>query len=124
MHEFTTSQSIVNSVLNKAREEEAKKVLLVSIEIGRLTFLNPEQVEFWVKLGFEKTIASDAELHIEVIEPQISCPNCGYRGDLKVEDDPLYHIRLPSFSCPRCDSWEIKIEKGRECVIKKIEILK
>jgi Zn finger protein HypA/HybF involved in hydrogenase expression len=37
-------------------------------------------------------------------------------------DDPLYHVLLPSFSCPECRSSEIEIEKGRECVVKRIGI--
>ena len=145
MHEFSISHKIAKVVLDKAREQGAKEVLRVEIEIGELSFLNPEQVEFWVKIGFEKTIASLATISIKVIEPQILCKVCGYAGKLKMftsftdafglpfasltdafglrENEPMYHILLPSFSCPKCNSNEIEIERGRECLIKRIELL-
>ncbi|MFH1006098.1 MAG: hydrogenase/urease maturation nickel metallochaperone HypA [Candidatus Latescibacterota bacterium] len=58
MHELSTSQSIAQVVLNKAREQKATKVVCVDIEIGEFSFLNPEQVAFWVKASFEGTPAS------------------------------------------------------------------
>ena len=109
--------------MDKAREQKAAKVLCVDIEIGGLSFLNPEQVAFWVKMSFERTLANGAEVNIQMVEPQISCRACGYVGTLKMEDDSLYHMLLPSFSCPGCRSSEIEIEKGRECSVRRIEIL-
>ncbi|MCD6334775.1 MAG: hydrogenase maturation nickel metallochaperone HypA [Candidatus Latescibacteria bacterium] len=122
MHELSTSQAIARIVLDKAKEQRAAKVLRIEVEIGRLSFLSPDQVAFWVKTSLEGTLAEDAEVHIERVEPQISCRACGYRGTLEIEDDPLYHILLPSFCCPECRSSEIEIEKGRECVVKRIGI--
>lgn len=123
MHELSISQEIADFVLGESAKQGAQSVSRVEIEIGRLSFLNPEQVEFWLKLCFENTPASEAELQVSVIEAEISCRKCGYSGNLTMENDPAYHFTLPSFSCPRCGSSEITIEKGRECVVKRIEIL-
>jgi len=123
MHELAISQQITKVVLNKAREQGAKKVLRVGLEIGELSFLNPEQVEFWVKRSFEQTIASPAKISIKVIEPQIRCEVCGYVGKLKVENEPMYYTFLPLFSCPKCNNSKIEIERGRECLIKRIKLL-
>ena len=122
MHELSTSQAIARIVLNKARDLQATKVLRVEIEIGRLSFLSPEQVVFWVKMSLEGTLAHGAQVHIERVEPQIMCRDCGYRGTLEMADDLLYHILLPSFCCPECRSSAIRIEKGRECVVNRIGI--
>lgn len=124
MHEFSMSKAIADSVLDTAEQQNAKEVLQVEIELGKLSFLNPEQVKFWVQLSFEGTIAKRAKLNIKVIEPWISCRVCGYAGKLTVEDDPIYHgLLVPSFSCPECESSQIEMERGRECTIKSIEIL-
>jgi hydrogenase nickel incorporation protein HypA/HybF len=123
MHELSMSQAIADFVLEESAKRRAQSVSRVEIEIGRLSFLNPDQVEFWLKLCFKNTPASEAELQVSVIEAEISCRKCGYTGDLKMEFDPTYHFTFPSFSCPRCSSSEITVEKGRECMVKRIEIL-
>jgi hydrogenase nickel incorporation protein HypA/HybF len=123
MHELSVSREIAKVVLDKARREGAREVLRIEIEIGALSFLNPEQVEFWTRACLEGSIAEKAEIGIDIIEPQVVCRGCGYKGGLKIEEDPLYHIFLPSLSCPSCGGVELDIEKGRECVIRRMELL-
>jgi len=117
------SRAIADLVLEESEKREAKKILLVELEIGELSLLNPEQVEFWLRLAFEQTPASEAELKTEVIKSQVSCSACGYQGTLEVKDDPLYHFFIPVFKCPQCGSGEIAINSGRECRVRRIEIL-
>ena len=123
MHEVSISHAIADLVLKESAKQEAKKILLVELEIGELSLLNPEQVEFWLKLAFEKTPASEAELKIEVVKPEVHCSSCGYIGTHETKDDPLYHFVTPIFKCPQCGSGEITVKRGKECRVKKIEIL-
>lgn len=123
MHELSISQAIADVVLKEAEKQDAKKVTLVELEIGELSLLNPEQVEFCLKLIFERTYASEAELKIELVKPQVNCRNCAYEGTLETKEDPLYHLVIPTFKCPQCGSGEISVKRGRECTVKKIEIL-
>jgi len=123
LHEVSISHAIADIVLKESQKQEAKKILLVELEIGELSLLNPEQVEFWVKLAFEKTPASEAELRIEKVKPEIHCVSCGYTGTLEVKDDPLAHFLIPVFQCPKCGSGEITVKRGKECRVKRIEIL-
>lgn len=124
MHEFSTALSVVETVLKSSRESGALKVLSVELEIGALTFLNPEQLQFWIEEGLKKTLGDGATLRLKQIEPFIHCEECQYRGALKVENDPVFHFSLPVFSCPSCGSAKILLKKGRECRIKKIQILR
>jgi hydrogenase nickel incorporation protein HypA/HybF len=123
LHEVSISHAIADVVLKESQKQEAQKVLLVELEIGELSLLNPEQVEFWVKLALDKTIASEAEIKIEVVRPEIHCTACGYEGTLETKDDPLYHFMLPVFKCPQCGSGEITVQRGKECRIRRIEVL-
>jgi hydrogenase nickel incorporation protein HypA/HybF len=123
MHEFAAATSIVETVLRSSEEQGATRVLEVELEIGQLTFLNPEQLSFWMKEGFKKTLADNAKLHFKSIRPLVHCKNCGHRGTLPVQEDPVFHYSLPVFICPSCSSTHITIEKGRECLIRKIQIL-
>ena len=50
MHEAAIAQSIVKTVLEQAEQQHAIRVQSIDIEMGELSFLNHEQVEFWIKL--------------------------------------------------------------------------
>ena len=127
MHELSISQAIADLVVKEADKREAKKVLRIQLEIGELSLLNPEQVEFCLGLALERTCAAEAELRIESVKPEIFCHACDYEGTLQpkdeVKDDPLYHLYAFAFKCPRCGSGEITVKRGRECKVKEIEIL-
>lgn len=123
MHEYAISSSIARTVINSAEGNRARKVTAINLEMGELVFLNPEQVKFWLKELFRETIAKEAKINIKNIKSLVRCPQCGYQGEMKSEDDPIYHISYPSFSCPKCRSPQIEIERGRECLLRNIEIL-
>ena len=124
MHEVSIAQSIVRTVLEEARKQDAAQVESVEIEIGELTFLGLDQVEFWVKTGFQGTIAEKAEMIFKQIRGVLRCQSCGYEGDLRIEEDPLHHMNLPTFSCPSCKNSKIEITQGKEAIIRRIKILK
>ena len=122
MHELSISQSIAKTVLEKASEQEAKNILSVEIEIGELTFLNPEQVEFWLEEIFKKTPAKDAKIQIRKIHPQMKCQDCQWQGKINAKDDPLYHTYFFNPHCPQCGSSSLDIKKGRECLVRRIKM--
>ncbi|MCD6529234.1 hydrogenase maturation nickel metallochaperone HypA [Candidatus Bathyarchaeota archaeon] len=123
MHEFSTMYSIVQTVLKAAEARGAEKVLEVNLEVGRLTFLNPEQLKFAFKVISEGTIAEGAKLNIRSIEPKVKCLKCGYVGS-GVYEGPEYHVLgLPlPVKCGRCGSMDVEFLEGRECKIKNISI--
>ena len=124
MHEASIAQSIVQTVIDEAEKQSATRVESVEVEIGELTFLGIDQLEFWVKTGFEDTIAEKADVLFKKIKARIRCNDCGYEGELRVEEDPAYHMSLPSFTCPKCKGTSIEITQGREAFIRTIKILK
>ncbi|MBE0481651.1 MAG: hydrogenase maturation nickel metallochaperone HypA [Dehalococcoidia bacterium] len=126
MHELSISQAIADLVLKEAKKQRATRIIRVEIEIGELSHLNPEQVDFCVKLAFENTIAAEAALEIQVTKPEIECLKCGYEGPLKPrarEKDPLRGLQMLAFECPECGSTELSVKRGRECTVKRIEVL-
>ena len=99
-------------------------MLSIEVEIGALTFLSPEQLRFWIQEGLKKTLGDGAKLTLKIIKPVIHCGDCSYRGRLHVEDDPAFHFSFPVFSCPSCGSANIVFKKGRECRVRKVDILR
>jgi len=124
MHEFSMSNALAKTVLKSAKENKAKKITSINIEIGKFTFLNPEQVRFWLKQLFKKTLADNARIYIRGIKPKARCNGCNYEWDPLMRDDPFYHFSSPRLMCPKCESSKVEIIGGRKCLIKNIRIMK
>jgi len=122
LHEFSVTSQIVRSVLEEAAKRKAKKVTEVHLVIGELTFLGLEQVRFAYEALTKGTIMGNSKLVIEEQEGAVKCSHCGYEGGFKYEDDPMYHVPVPTLKCPRCDSM-VNIVAGKECTIKSIKMM-
>jgi hydrogenase nickel incorporation protein HypA/HybF len=123
MHEFSISSEMVNTILDTAKKNNAKNVISILLEIGELTLLNTEQVGFWIRELLKGSLAEDAEINIKVIKAKIHCRSCGYKGDIKQNQKDFFKHFCPQI-CPECNSFQIKVEKGRECTLRKIQIVK
>ncbi len=124
MHEAAIAQSIIETVLKEAEKQKAISVESVEIEIGELTFLGTEQVEFWVKTGFTGTLAEKAKIIFKILESRMKCQKCGFTGKLPVNNIDACHAGIPSYACPGCSSPDIELTQGRETIIRNIRILK
>lgn len=122
MHEFSVTSQVVQSVLAEAEKRGAKKVTEVDLVIGKLTFLGLEQVQFAYEVLAKDTILEGSKLVIEEQEGIVKCNKCGYEGGFKYEDDPLYHVPVPTLKCPQCGS-VVSIVAGKECTIKSIKMM-
>jgi hydrogenase nickel insertion protein HypA len=122
MHEASLAQSIVETVLRYAEANRAVEVKSVQIDLGELTFFNKEQVSFWIRIGFEKTIAKKAKIIFNSVRGRLSCADCGFEGEITMHEDLVYHYSTPDFSCPGCHGGNVSINQGREAVVKSIRI--
>ncbi|MFA6225403.1 MAG: hydrogenase maturation nickel metallochaperone HypA [Methanoregula sp.] len=108
MHEFSIAYDLYATARKAAIENNASKVKRVSVEVGKMAMVNPEQVIFLfdtVKEDdplFEKT-----ELVCTEMPPETTC-TCGYSGQ-------------EIYICPRCGALP-KMIKGREIVVTNVEI--
>jgi hydrogenase nickel incorporation protein HypA/HybF len=123
MHEFSISSEIVKTVLDTAEKNHGKKVLSIQLEIGELTLLNLEQVTFWIQELFKGSVAEGAKIKARIIKARIRCEACGYKGENSSDQKDLFQHLIP-LSCPKCGSLQIKTEKGRECTLRKIQVVK
>jgi hydrogenase nickel incorporation protein HypA/HybF len=114
---------IVQNVLEEAKKHNAKKVDEVHLIIGKMTFLGVDQIRFSYDVLIKDTILKDSKLIIEEQDGVIECSSCGFKGAVPIEDDPAYHLPVPTLKCPKCGE-TAKIVEGKECTIKSIRILK
>jgi hydrogenase nickel incorporation protein HypA/HybF len=122
VHEFSVTSQIVQSVLAEAEKRGAKKVTEVHLVVGKLTFLGLEQLRFAFEVLTKDTILEGAKLIIGEQEGVVRCSHCGYEGGFKYEDDPLYHVPVPTLKCPKCGN-VVEITAGKECTIKSIKMM-
>ena len=121
MHELSMAQGIINAVIETAESNNATEVNEVTIEIGRLAMINPEQLTFILGILVENTIIEDAEIKIEEIPVEIDCHDCEFHGNAILDDKDHY---APLVKCPECDSLKVEILNGRDIVVKNIVIEK
>ena len=120
MHEISIAGAIIDSVLDAAEKNNARRVSKVYLEIGELTALNPDQLKFIFQTITKGTVAEGASYDIKVIKPSINCKKCSYKGPIEFFEN--LHFFLPLIKCPKCDEPDVDIVAGRECFVKKINI--
>ena len=120
MHEFSTMQQIVDAVLKEAHKYTTNDIKKLTLQIGELTFLGAEQLNFAFNVLKEDTLLNSAKLVIETIKAKVSC-ECGYVGTVDYGMKEAFHMSYPLLKCPRCDA-NVEILQGRECLIKSFEM--
>jgi hydrogenase nickel incorporation protein HypA/HybF len=108
MHEFGIAYDIFMTARKAAQDHHADSVTKVSVAIGEVSMVNPEQVEFlFGTLAEDDPVLKGAVLDYTVVPPETRCI-CGYEGAEK-------------FVCPRCGALP-ELVRGREIMVTNIEI--
>ena len=123
MHELSVMQQVTESIMAIVRERRALRVESVHLQVGELTFLEWDQLEFaWeIYTRNEGPPLEGAKMTLEKVEARGTCPSCGYAGPLKVVDFPDSHISTPSLDCPECGE-VVTVTEGRDLVIRDIRM--
>jgi len=127
LHELSIACEILEQVLATATEHGASEVKHVTLQMGRLSHTNPEQLSFCFKAIAEESIAKDADFIVEMIPPSLEC-ECGYTGTVdekKIRENCEFKSELLAYAavmeCPICGKYA-QVTGGRELIIKSIEI--
>jgi hydrogenase nickel incorporation protein HypA/HybF len=121
MHEYSISSGIVRAVLDEAKKNNSRRVLSIQLEIGELVFHNIEQLTFWIRELFKGSVAEGAKVRVKMIEARMQCETCGYHGKGIPEGYDHFLYLAP---CPECGSLQIKLLKGDECILKRIQMVR
>jgi hydrogenase nickel incorporation protein HypA/HybF len=108
MHEYSIAYDLYATTRKAAIENNASQVKKVSVEVGKMAMVNPEQVVFLFNtIKEEDPLFTNTVLECTEQPPQTKCP-CGYVGD-------------EIFICPQCGALP-ELVKGREIVVTSVEI--
>lgn len=127
MHELSIACEIFEQVKLTAETHGATEVKHVTLQMGRLSHTNPEQLNFCFKVLAEGSIAENAEFIVEMMPLSLEC-ECGYTGTVdenqirgrgELTSELLAYVA--AVECPICGK-PAHITGGRELIIKSIEI--
>ncbi len=108
MHEYSIAYDIYTTARRAALDNGAKEITCVSVDVGKMAMVNPEQVEFLFKIIIEDDpLFSNARLSCRDVEARSRC-SCGYEGNER-------------FVCPQCGKLP-QIVAGMEIAVTNIEI--
>jgi hydrogenase nickel incorporation protein HypA/HybF len=112
MHELSLAINIVEIVEEHAKAENARWVKEVELDVGELSGVVLEALEFALDSAIKRTLLEDAQITINKISGMAKCSECA----LEFETDDYYS------TCPRCSSFNTEIIKGKEFKVKSITV--
>ncbi|MGQ0285887.1 hydrogenase maturation nickel metallochaperone HypA [Pasteurellaceae bacterium 22721_9_1] len=112
MHELSLTQNIIEIVEQQCKENHANKVTDIWLEIGPLSCVEPNAIEFCFEVSTQGTIMENCQLHFIPISAQAYCWQCAKLVEIKAHHD----------SCPICNSSHLQAQTGNELRIKEIAV--
>jgi hydrogenase nickel incorporation protein HypA/HybF len=109
MHEMSITQGIIDICEQHAA---GRRVLSIVVEIGELSSVVPDAVEFCFEACSQGTLLEGARINIIRIPGSGQCLDC--RGDT-----PLTAL---FGACQRCGGYRVKIVSGEEMRVREIEV--
>ena len=110
MHEMSIVASIVDIAEDEARKANAKKITELELDIGTISGIEFEALNFAFIALKPKTMLKDAEIKINTIQAISKCLKC----DNEFETENVFTL------CPECDSYETMVLQGKEMKVKSI----
>jgi len=109
MHEMSITQSVVEICEGHAA---GRRVTDVVLEIGELSGVVPDSIEFCFEACTKGTLLEGARLAIEVIPAIGRCPSCARELPISSLFDP----------CAQCGAFGLSIVSGEELRVKELEL--
>jgi hydrogenase nickel incorporation protein HypA/HybF len=112
MHELSLAMDLVEQLCEVFEKEKASEVVEINVVIGAMSGVERVPFEFAFPQAAENTPLEGVVLNIETVPLVIQCSECGR----ETETEELVMI------CPVCNSLSVEIVKGREFLIKSMEV--
>jgi hydrogenase nickel incorporation protein HypA/HybF len=112
MHELSILQGLIEQVEQAVANDDGCRVLKVRVEVGEMSGVVPEALEFAYEISCAGTVLEGAELVIETVSVKQRCRQC----------EKEFDVKDLCFLCPDCGSSNLEKLSGFELRIREIEI--
>ena len=113
MHELSIANNLVEIVTEHVHDAGADRVAAIHLQIGALSCVHQEALEFSFELVTQGTVLEGARLCMESLPVIIYCSSCNQEIELP---------GIQSFRCPNCDTPSADIRQGKEMDLVSIEV--
>jgi len=110
MHELSIAMSVIEIADEYAEKANANVVNKIEIEVGELSGVVLEALEFAMEVAVKNTILENANCQYIQIPGIARCEKCAH--EFSTSD-----LHTP---CPKCNSYEQEITSGRELRVKSL----
>jgi len=135
MHEWALAESILAASVEAAKKEKLKKITEIEVQLGELQQINKEIFQNALddlKKVHKNNLLEKTNIKINKEETELKCKKCGHKwkfSDIKKklnsdESEAIHFIPEVAFvhsRCPKCNSPDFEILKGRGVSIKHIK---
>jgi hydrogenase nickel incorporation protein HypA/HybF len=112
MHELSIALGIVKIAEEESRKASVSKVVSIELEIGSMSGIELDALEFAWPVAVKDTVLQDADRQIDWVEARARCAECQTEFDVENSFD----------SCPNCNSYFKDIYRGKELRVKSLEV--
>ncbi len=111
MHELTVAIGIVEIAEKEAKKANISKLTKIELEIGTLSGVEIEALNFAWPMAVMDTILENVEKKIQTVQAKAKCMDC----NVSFEINNLFD------HCPACKGYSKSILQGKELRVKSIE---
>lgn len=115
IHELAVTEGVLKIVLKYAKENKARRVASIHLQVGELRDLTEEWMQRYFDYLSHGTIAEGGKIVIRRTPVTLECVVCA--------DSFNADIRQDNILCPGCGSTKIELVSGREFLIESIGVI-
>ena len=112
MHEFGIAQGLLDAVLTKAQEMNAMRITAIKLQIGVMSGIEIDALEFAFGAVAANTPAATSRLMIDIMPVRCYCERC----------KNIFESTPAAYACPVCGEVSADLRSGRELKLISMEI--
>lgn len=112
MHELSIVMNIIDTVEGKAVEMKATVVHKIELEVGKLSGVEPDALDFALENAPRPPLLAKAQFVVHTIQPAARCLDCGAEFETTAYSTP----------CSSCSSIRTELVRGDELRIRSFDM--